>query len=295
VTGTNVANKVYDGTTMASLTGGTLSGVIGSDAVTLTQAGTFASPNAGPGVAVTASDSLGGAAAGNYTITQPTGLSANITQATLTFNATAATSISGTIPSGLSGTVSGFVTGDTLANSTSGTLSWTTSAIGSSPAGSYAIDGGGLTAANYLFTQAAANATALTLTAAPPPVTPPPVTPPPVAPPPAVALTTPAVVAGFESITLPAAVSSPTLALGTVQTGTSPTTGTPAPSSDGPTRGGSTTASSGNPVASAPANSSAGESSNPTVVETTIDLNGKGKLVIENLGVRLPGTPASIQ
>jgi hypothetical protein len=30
------------------------------------------------------------------------------------------------------------------------------------------------------------------------------------------------------------------------------------------------------------------------VTDTTIDLNGKGKLVIENQGVRLPGTAASI-
>ncbi len=34
-----------------------------------------------------------------------------------------------------------------------------------SPAGSYAIDGAGLSALNYIFVQAAANATALTLTA----------------------------------------------------------------------------------------------------------------------------------
>jgi filamentous hemagglutinin family protein len=293
VTGTNVANKVYDGTTTASVTGGALSGIISSDAVTLTQAGAFASPNAGTGVAVTASDSLTGAAAGNYTITQPTGLSASIAQVTLTFNATAATGVAGTTPSGLSGAVNGFVTGDTLANSTSGTLSWTTSATGSSPAGSYAIDGGGLTAVNYLFTQAAGNATALTLTAAPPPVTPPPVMPPAVAPPPAV-YTTPPAIAGLESITLPAPVSSPTLVLVTAQTGPPATTNTPAASGDGPAAGGSIAVSSGNSVTGAPTNSSADASSNSTVIDTTLDLNGKGKLVIENSGVRLPATSASI-
>ena len=300
VSGTHVANKVYDGTTTAGVSGGTLAGVIGSDAVTLTQAGTFAAPNAGNGVAVTAADTLGGAAAGNYILVQPNGLSANITQATLSYNAALATSVSGTTPSGLSGTVSGFVTGDTLANSTSGVLSWTTSATGSSPAGSYAIDGAGLTAANYSFAQGAANATALTVTAAPiiipPPVVPPPpavVTTPTVVPTPT---PTPAAVAGLESVTLPAPISGPTLALGTVQFSSAPTSNTPAPSGNGPAvaTGGSSTTSSGGSVAAAPANSGGGGSGSSTVVETAVDLNGKGKLVIENLGVRLPGTTASI-
>lgn len=293
VTGTNVANKVYDGSAAATLTGGTLSGVIGSDVVTLTQAGSFASANAGTGIAVTASDSLSGAAVGNYTFTQPTGLSGNITQATLTYNASPATVVSGNSPPGLSGTVSGFVAGDMLANATSGAPGWTTSATDSSPAGSYAIDGSGLTAANYVFTEAAGNATALTLTAAPPTVTPPPVTPPVVTPPPH---TTPPAVAGLESITLPSSASSPTLVLGAAQTGTSPAANTAAPSGDGPALvpGGSTTASAGDSSVGAPPNSAAGGSGNPTVIDATIDLNGKGKLVIENQGVNLPGTVSGI-
>ena len=161
VAGTGVGNKVYDGTTAASLSGGTLSGVIGSDLVTLAQSGTFAAANVGTGVAVTASDSLGGAAAGNYTLTQPTGLSANITPATLTYIATPEIETTGKKPSGLTGTVSGFVAGDTLTNSTSGSLVWTTNATASSLAGDYAIDGSGLTAKNYVFVQDSANMFAL--------------------------------------------------------------------------------------------------------------------------------------
>ncbi len=89
VTGTTVDNKVYDGTDTATLTGGTLSGVIGEDDVSLTQSGTFASPNAGNGIAVTASDTLGGAQAGNYQLAaQPTDLSGDITPATLTIAGT---------------------------------------------------------------------------------------------------------------------------------------------------------------------------------------------------------------
>ena len=62
VTGTVVANKIYDATTTATLSNGTLVGVIASDVanVTLTQAGTFADKNAGTGKVVTAADSLSG-------------------------------------------------------------------------------------------------------------------------------------------------------------------------------------------------------------------------------------------
>ncbi|MDE1989871.1 MAG: hypothetical protein KGI82_05325, partial [Betaproteobacteria bacterium] len=84
VSNTTVANKAYDGTTAATLSSGTLSGVVTGDTVTLNQAGSFASKNAGPAIAVTAADTLGGTDAGNYTLTQPTGLTANITPATLT-------------------------------------------------------------------------------------------------------------------------------------------------------------------------------------------------------------------
>ncbi|OYV92871.1 MAG: hypothetical protein B7Z60_10075, partial [Ferrovum sp. 37-45-19] len=89
VTGEVASNKVYDGTTVATLTGGTLAGLIGSDSgkVTLSDAGSFASANAGTGIAVTANDRLGGSAVGNYTLSQPTGLAANITPEAITVTA----------------------------------------------------------------------------------------------------------------------------------------------------------------------------------------------------------------
>ncbi|HUH59750.1 MAG TPA: filamentous hemagglutinin N-terminal domain-containing protein [Candidimonas sp.] len=79
VAGVTALDKVYDGTTLATLAGGTLTGMISDDIVTLIEAGTFAMPNVGDGIAVTAALSLGGSSAGNYTVTQPTGLTANIT------------------------------------------------------------------------------------------------------------------------------------------------------------------------------------------------------------------------
>ena len=77
VTGAAVVTKVYDGTTAATITG-TLSGVVGTDAVTLVGSGAFDTPSAGTGKAVTSTSTLGGVNAGNYTLTQPTGLSGTI-------------------------------------------------------------------------------------------------------------------------------------------------------------------------------------------------------------------------
>ncbi|MFY8213176.1 MAG: beta strand repeat-containing protein, partial [Flavobacterium sp.] len=88
LTSTSVTTKTYDGTTAATITG-TLSGIIPSDVVTLNGTGTFASANAGIGISVTSTSTLGGADAGNYALTQPTGLTGDITKAnqTITFNA----------------------------------------------------------------------------------------------------------------------------------------------------------------------------------------------------------------
>jgi autotransporter-associated beta strand protein/predicted outer membrane repeat protein len=170
VIGTGAQNKPYDGNTTATLSGGTLVGVLPADAgnVTLTQAGSFAQSNVGTGIAVTANDSIAGGAVANYTLSQPTGLSANITAVVLTYQATPATISYGTTPSGLTGTVTGFVNGESQNTATTGTLSFTTTATASSAVGSYPIDGSGLSAnhGNYTFTQAAGNATALTITSA---------------------------------------------------------------------------------------------------------------------------------
>jgi hypothetical protein len=85
------------------------------------------------------------------------------TPATLTYWANAASFFNGQTPTGLSGTIEGWMGGDTLASATSGSISWTTSALSSSYPGYYDITGGGLTASDYVFVQAAGNATALTL------------------------------------------------------------------------------------------------------------------------------------
>jgi len=77
ISGASAQSKMYDGTTTATIAG-TLSPVVGGDVVTLNLTGTFANSGVGTGMVVTATCTLGGAAATNYTLTQPTGLMASI-------------------------------------------------------------------------------------------------------------------------------------------------------------------------------------------------------------------------
>ncbi|BDX38975.1 hypothetical protein CYCD_23300 [Tenuifilaceae bacterium CYCD] len=89
VSGLAANSKAYDGTTNAILSGGTLTGIIGDDAVTATMptSGTFAQATVGTGIAVTISNiALSGNDAGNYTLTQPSGFTADITARTLTLS-----------------------------------------------------------------------------------------------------------------------------------------------------------------------------------------------------------------
>ncbi|MFZ4678806.1 MAG: beta strand repeat-containing protein, partial [Flavobacterium sp.] len=79
-----VANKDYDGTTVATITSADLNGVIGADDVILSNAATFASANAGIDIAVTPNFVLNGVDASRYTLTQPSGLVANINLANQT-------------------------------------------------------------------------------------------------------------------------------------------------------------------------------------------------------------------
>ncbi len=90
ITGVTAANKVYNATAVATLSGGSVT-PLGSDAVTLATAGatgSFADKNVGTGKTVTASGyTISGTDAANYALVQPTGLVANITTAPLTITA----------------------------------------------------------------------------------------------------------------------------------------------------------------------------------------------------------------
>ncbi|WP_304065242.1 FG-GAP-like repeat-containing protein [Pedobacter glucosidilyticus] len=94
VTGISIAQKVYDRTTAATITGtASLNGIVGSDNVTIggTATASFNDKNVGAGKAITVTGNytLGGTAATNYTLTQPTtGFTANITAKPLLVTAT---------------------------------------------------------------------------------------------------------------------------------------------------------------------------------------------------------------
>ena len=87
VSGLSANDKVYDATTAATLSGAaTLGGVLAGDVVSVSGGtGNFADKNVGTGKAVTVSGiTLSGADVGNYVVAAPTGLTANITPASLT-------------------------------------------------------------------------------------------------------------------------------------------------------------------------------------------------------------------
>ncbi len=130
ITGVVATDKTYDGgvTDPLNIASAALSGVIGSDAglVTLNTAsstGSFASPNVGTGIPVTASGfGIGGSKAANYTLAQPAGLSASIVQAILSL--TSVTKVydatSSAVGAGVSYTLGGIVGSDSVSLNTSG-------------------------------------------------------------------------------------------------------------------------------------------------------------------------------
>jgi filamentous hemagglutinin family protein len=183
VSGTAVASKDYDGTPNASLSGGVLGGIVGVDAVTPVDAGSFNSPHAAPSVNVTASYTLSGSDSSNYSVTQPTGLVATINPKAIT--ATAAiggtftrayngtTSASG---ASVTGTVAGAIAGDNLAFVGGGyTLAYNdahvahANAINASGTGSFAVSSStaGSLVSDYALTQPSVAAVVASITPAP--------------------------------------------------------------------------------------------------------------------------------
>ncbi|MEO7338440.1 MAG: filamentous hemagglutinin N-terminal domain-containing protein, partial [Caldimonas sp.] len=160
----NVADKVYDGTVVGRVTGGSLAGVLPGDTVTVsTTSATFADPNAGIAKPVLAQAlALGGADAGNYRLgTDAVSTTASIERGTLTYRAQPVTVVDGAPWPALTGSVSGFAAGETLATATAGALQFRSPATAASPPGIYAVLGSGLIGANYTLVQDPANASAL--------------------------------------------------------------------------------------------------------------------------------------
>jgi filamentous hemagglutinin family protein len=184
ISGVTANDKVYDATTAASLNtaGDSLVGVVGADVVSLDNAGatgSFSDKNVGTGKAVMASGfAIGGTDAGNYSLTQPVGLSADITPASLTVTASDQSKIYGFGGTGAAlGTTAftslGLQGGETIGGATLATNA-TLSTSGSYNAGLWTITpstatGGTFSAANYSITYAngtlTINPASLTVTA----------------------------------------------------------------------------------------------------------------------------------
>jgi hypothetical protein len=174
LTGVTASNKVYDGTNIAPLSGGSLNGIINSDDVTITAGtGVFVNKNIGTGKTVTVSGySLSGTKAGNYTLAaQPTGLTANITAKTLTISGVTASNkvYNGTTSATLSGGSLNGIVGSDVVTLSAGTGVFADKNIGTGKtitASGYALTGAG--ASNYTLaaqpSALTANITAKTLT-----------------------------------------------------------------------------------------------------------------------------------
>ena len=141
VIGITANDKTYDASTTATLVGtpGTLVGIVDGDFVSLTgtAVGTFATSSAGNNILVTVSgQSLTGAQASNYSLTEPT-TTANITQQNLTVTCITANDkvYDGTTAATLNtggATLVGVIAGDTVTlNTASAVGTFVTSSVGS--------------------------------------------------------------------------------------------------------------------------------------------------------------------
>ena len=163
ISGANAVDRDYDGTTTIAVTGGSLLGVEVGDTVALggSSVGTVASAAVGIGKGVTVTGyTISGASSGNYSLTQPTGLTANISakEATIiglagqnkVYEGSTTATVTGT--AALSGVVAADAANVTLGGSPSFTFATATAGSGKPiSASGYTI--GGSAAANYRLTQ----------------------------------------------------------------------------------------------------------------------------------------------
>ncbi|RPJ39196.1 MAG: hypothetical protein EHM35_02925 [Planctomycetaceae bacterium] len=154
VTGNITASdKVYDGTTAATITGRTLTGVVTGDDVSLSGGtATFADRHAGSKSVTASGLSLSGTAAGNYQLASTSAMTtASITPAALTVTANDATKVYGAALPTFSASYSAFVSGENE-SALGGELTFNTTATSTSNAGNYDVTPQGLTSNNYAIT-----------------------------------------------------------------------------------------------------------------------------------------------
>jgi hypothetical protein len=159
VTGAGVAAKTYDGTTLATISGATLSNAIDGDDVALTNAvGYFSQANVGSGLSIVPFLFLTGTDAGNYSLQQPSGLTGNIIVKALTVTDAIAQNktYDGTTAAVISGAaLSGVVDGDDVSLVAGSAGTFAQSNVGTGIAVSTSMTLGGSDKANYTLTQPA--------------------------------------------------------------------------------------------------------------------------------------------
>jgi len=165
ITGFAANNKTYNGTNVATISSnGSLSGVVGADAVSINSSGasaTFSDANAGAGKTVTAAGyALSGVQSGNYTLSSEPTTTATINKAVLTVTADNKSRVYGDANPALTDTITGFVNSENATTAgLTGTASLSTAANATSDVGSYTITAAAnnLAAANYSFNYANGN------------------------------------------------------------------------------------------------------------------------------------------
>ncbi|WP_386272572.1 beta strand repeat-containing protein [Xanthomonas theicola] len=152
ITGSRATGKTYDGTTTASIQGGTVAGLVGNETLGVSASGTFDTANAGSRTA-TAQYTLadGSGLASNYTLADTAGLTATIARKALSITgsrATGKTYDGSTAASIQAGTVAGLVGNETLGVSASGTFD-TADAGSRTATAQYTLADGSGRASNY--------------------------------------------------------------------------------------------------------------------------------------------------
>lgn len=150
ITGAVARDREYDGTLAAMVSGGTLDGLVFGDVVDLTLGGAqFGDKNAGTGKSVTVSGSaLSGADADNYTVTDPIGLTVNITPRAISGNITAGDKVyDGTTAATVAGALTGVIAGDDVEFTASGAFADKNAGTGKTVSVSGALSG--TDASNY--------------------------------------------------------------------------------------------------------------------------------------------------
>ncbi|NDC80784.1 MAG: hypothetical protein EB090_05925, partial [Verrucomicrobia bacterium] len=167
-----VASKVYDGTTVASLTGASLTGPANNVSLANATTGTFASPNVGTGISVTTGMTLTGSGTSLYSFTSPN-LSGTITARSISISGSMVQSkeYDGTVTATVNvGTLVGLVAGESL-GATTAVGTFADRNVGTkNVAAVYTLVNGANLASNYLL---AGETLSGTITAKPLSVTPP--------------------------------------------------------------------------------------------------------------------------